>query len=114
MEGTWKKCIEFCVRKYMKFFFGILWADIKNLKVTLWKAWMNKAIKTRESDKVFLDLNSRLNLVCKSFKFIICFLDYLKLFFNLTAIYVMPFHVQKLYWVQCVHQLKVYKLKFNT
>ena len=75
---------------------------------------MNKAIKTRESDKVFLDLNSRLNLVCKSFKFIICFLDYLKLFFNLTAIYVMPFHVQKLYWVQCVHQLKVCKLKFNT
>ena len=35
MEGTLKKSIEFCVRKYMKFFFGILWADIKNLKVTL-------------------------------------------------------------------------------
>lgn len=50
---------------------------------------MNKAIKTREFDKVFLDLHSRLNLIC--------FLDYLKLFFNLTAIYVMPFHVQKLY-----------------
>lgn len=75
---------------------------------------MNKAIKTRECDKVFLDLNSRLNLGCKSFKFIICLLDYLKLFFNLTAIYVMPFHVQKLYQVQWVHQLKVYKLKFNT
>ena len=91
MEGTnpEKKCIEFCVRKYIKFFFGILWADIKNLKVTLWRAWMNKAIKTREFDKVFLDLHSRLNLIC--------FLDYLKLFFNLTAIYVMPFHVQKLY-----------------
>lgn len=75
---------------------------------------MNKAIKTRESDKVFLDLNSRLNLTCKSFTFIICFLGYLNFFFNLTAIYVMPFHVQKLYWAQCVHQLKVYKLKFNT
>ena len=44
---------------------------------------MNKAIKTRECDKVFLDLYSRLNLGCKSFKFIICLLDYLKLFFNL-------------------------------
>ena len=58
---------------------------------------MNKAIKTREFDKVFLDLHRRLNLGCKSFKFLICFLDYLKLFFNLTAIYVMHFHVQKLY-----------------
>ena len=36
---------------------------------------MNKAIKTREFDKVFLDLHRRLNLGCKSFKFLICFLE---------------------------------------
>lgn len=29
----------------MKLYFGIPWAEIKNLKVILWQAWMNKAIK---------------------------------------------------------------------